>query len=154
VNDMYVAIKVRSNVKIKHGLGMTMDLLRLNRVNHCVLIPDKQLSMLKKVDAYITYGRIDEKTLALVLEKRGRLAGNKRLTEIVLKEKKLGTFTELAKKLLEEKTTLIQAGIKPVFRLNAPKKGHARAGIKTPFAMGGALGNRKNAINTLILRMM
>ena len=154
MNDMYVAIKVRSNVKIKHELGKTMHLLRLNRVNHCVLIPDKQLAMLKKVDAYITYGRIDEKTLAVVLEKRGRLAGNKRVTEAVLKEKNLGSFTELAKKLLDGNTTLIQAGIKPVFRLNAPKKGHARAGIKTPFAMGGALGNRKEAINALIMRMM
>ena len=39
-------------------------------------------------------------------------------------------------------------------KFNPPKKGHARKGIKKPFKMGGALGNRGTEINELIMRMI
>jgi large subunit ribosomal protein L30 len=41
-----------------------------------------------------------------------------------------------------------------VFRLSPPRGGFERKGIKTPFTMGGALGNRKEKINDLIKRMI
>jgi len=40
------------------------------------------------------------------------------------------------------------------FRLNPPKKGFGRKGIKLPFTKGGALGDRKDKINDLIRRML
>ena len=43
---------------------------------------------------------------------------------------------------------------KKFFRLCPPKGGFERKGIKTPFALGGALGNRKDKINDLIRRMI
>jgi len=43
---------------------------------------------------------------------------------------------------------------KHVFRLQPPKKGFERKGIKKPFTTGGALGNRKYKINDLIKRML
>lgn len=43
---------------------------------------------------------------------------------------------------------------KKVFRLNPPKKGYGRKGIKKAFSVGGALGDRKEKINDLIQRMM
>lgn len=38
--------------------------------------------------------------------------------------------------------------------LNSPSKGYGRHGIKVPFRHGGALGNRGEKINDLILRML
>ena len=43
---------------------------------------------------------------------------------------------------------------KKFFRLNPPKKGFGRKGIKVPFGIGGALGDRKEKINDLINRMV
>ena len=40
------------------------------------------------------------------------------------------------------------------FRLNSPRKGFGRKGIKKPFSTGGALGDRKDKINDLIKRML
>lgn len=41
-----------------------------------------------------------------------------------------------------------------VFRLNPPRKGYGRKGIKIAFSRGGALGDRKEKINDLLLRMV
>lgn len=44
--------------------------------------------------------------------------------------------------------------IKNYFRLNSPRKGFERKGIKKPFSIGGALGYRGSKINDLIKRMI
>ena len=44
--------------------------------------------------------------------------------------------------------------LKKYFRLNAPRKGFGRKGIKHPYQNGGALGYRGQAINELIKRMI
>jgi large subunit ribosomal protein L30 len=41
-----------------------------------------------------------------------------------------------------------------VLRLAPPRKGFERKGIKVPFTSGGALGDRKEAINDLVKRMI
>ena len=41
-----------------------------------------------------------------------------------------------------------------VFRLNPPRKGYGRKGVKMPFTKGGALGDRAEKINDLLLRMV
>jgi large subunit ribosomal protein L30 len=43
---------------------------------------------------------------------------------------------------------------KKFFRLNSPRKGFGRKGIKNPFARGGALGYRGEKMNDLIRRML
>ena len=47
----------------------------------------------------------------------------------------------------------VQKSIK-YFRLNSPKKGYGRKGIKHPFKNGGAVGYRGTKINDLIKRMV
>ena len=59
-----------------------------------------------------------------------------------------GEVDEETLNILREKST------KKFYRLNSPKKGFGRKGIKYPFNKGGALGNRKEKINDLIKRMM
>ena len=41
-----------------------------------------------------------------------------------------------------------------VYRLNSPRKGYGRKGTKLPFAKGGALGDRGDKINDLLVRMV
>lgn len=62
-----------------------------------------------------------------------------------------GEIDEATEKELVEKRA--EKG-KKVFRLSPPVKGHARGGIKKPFTLGGALGNRKTEINKLVKKML
>ncbi len=43
---------------------------------------------------------------------------------------------------------------KLIFRMSPPRGGFERKGIKTPFKLGGALGNRGSKINDLIKKMI
>ena len=61
----------------------------------------------------------------------------------------------VGEKLLIEKRGVMKDGqLKGFFRLHPPRKGYGRKGIKTPFRLGGGLGNRESAINDLIERML
>ncbi|MEM4239687.1 MAG: uL30 family ribosomal protein [Candidatus Woesearchaeota archaeon] len=40
------------------------------------------------------------------------------------------------------------------YALQPPRKGYGRKGIKLPFKVGGALGNRGEKINELLMRMV
>ncbi len=44
--------------------------------------------------------------------------------------------------------------IKKYFRLHPPRGGFERKGVKLPFTMGGALGNRGEKMNDLIKKML
>jgi len=151
---LYAAIRVRGSVNISPAIKKTMQILGLHRVNHLVLVRQSQFAMLKKAESYITFGEINEKSLALLLQKRGMQQGNKRLDEKFLKEKKFSSFAQMAKAVMEKKTGLRELGVKPVFRLKPPKKGFERKGIKKAYGVGGALGYRAADINELILRMI
>ena len=56
---------------------------------------------------------------------------------------------------VDEKTlTALKKKSGKIFRLNPPRKGYGRKGVKIPFRMGGAYGDRKEKINDLLTRMM
>lgn len=61
-----------------------------------------------------------------------------------------GEVNDEALKLLEAKK---KKGMKYV-ALHPPKGGFEHKGIKIPFGVGGALGNRKDKINALLKRML
>ncbi len=150
---MFAVIRVRGTVKLMGEIQDTMKHMRLHRVNHCVLVPDNATSkgMLQKTKDYVTWGEIDVDTLAEMLEKRGRLIGNKVLTEVDLVDTDYSDFKGLAEGLIAGDYKLGDP-IKPVMRLHPPAKGYE--GIKKPFVMGGALGYRGQHINDLIRRML
>lgn len=60
-----------------------------------------------------------------------------------------GEVDEETLKLLKEKK-----GDSQSYRLNSPRKGYGRKGIKRHFSHGGGLGYRGKAINDLIKRMV
>ena len=142
---MYAVVRVRGSVNMRKPLKDTLRMMRLTKVNHCVLIrKDPKLEgMIKKVKDFVTWGEIGDKTLENLISKRGRMLGDKILDEkevrsVLAKLKKSGNIKEIE-------------GFKPVFRLSPPKKGFE--GIKQAFPKG-ALGYRREKINELLERMM
>ncbi|HNT73214.1 MAG TPA: 50S ribosomal protein L30, partial [Methanothrix sp.] len=85
---MYAIVRLRGSVKTKPDIKDTLDMLRLHRINHCVVVPDSPhyRGMIQKVKDYVAWGEIDEEALASMLEMRGRLNGNKRLTDQFIRE--------------------------------------------------------------------
>ncbi len=140
---MYVVLRIRGSVNTSPELKATMKMLRLERVNHCVIVPKNESydGMLKKARDYVTWGEIDRNTLEKLVAKRGRLPGNRRLSE---KEAK-----EAAKKIMDK--GMKEAGIKGVFRLSPPSHGYRSIRAHYP---RGDLGNRGEKINLLIKRMI
>lgn len=152
---MLAVIRVKGELHLSVGKKRTLELLRLFKANHLVIIEEKPelKKMLKKIEEIVTFGELSEQALELLLEKRARLLGDKKLDAEFLKKHKAASLKELAKKILEGKAKLAELGVKPVFRLHAPRKGFERAGIKRAFAVGGAVGYRAHDINDLIKRM-
>ncbi|MDO8624683.1 MAG: 50S ribosomal protein L30 [Candidatus Diapherotrites archaeon] len=152
---MIGVVRMKGYVQTSAAIRETMQMLRLDRINHMVAVHDTPTvhGMLKKAEFLVTWGPLDAKTLGRVLEKRGRLAGDKALDAEFLKKNKAKDFEELAKQLMTGKTTLKALLIKPVFRLHPPRKGFGRQGVKKSFSVGGASGNRDELINGLIQRM-
>ena len=143
---MIAAIRIRGRVEKTAEVKNTLQRLRLRKKHVCVLLPEKKeiIGMLNKVKDFITYGEIDKETLKLLLEKRAKAEG----------DKSVKIEHGFAERLLKGEAKLEDAKIKPFFRLNPPRKGFERAGIKKPFTERGVLGYRGEKINELIRRML
>jgi large subunit ribosomal protein L30 len=135
-------ILVRGTVKTPQKVKDTLSMLKLNRKNHCVVLnvtPSLQ-GMLQKVKDYITWGEISDETFKELLDKRGaefKARGSDSKNKYSYKQ-----FESGKKKY------------KPYFRLNPPRKGFGRKGIKVSFQAGGGLGYRGDKMNNLIMRML
>ncbi|MFH1236939.1 MAG: 50S ribosomal protein L30 [Candidatus Aenigmatarchaeota archaeon] len=142
---MIAVIRVRGTVDKKKEINDTMKMMRLTRVNHCVIVrKEPQIEgMIKKVKDFVTWGEISEATLEKLVAARGRMEGDRKLDETTAKE--------IAGTIKKNKNMNGIKGFKPLFRLSPPKKGYE--GIKRAFPKG-ALGYRGDKINKLIERMM
>jgi len=149
-------IRLRSSINANHEVKLTMQSLRLNRVNHCVLVPDGKSydGMLQKAKDFITWGEIKTEVLTNMIIKRGKLTGGRPITNQYVKA---NTKHDSMIKFAEA----ITAGtyhykdlkdVKPIFRLHPPQRGFE--GIKRSYNDRGSLGYRGEAINDLILRML
>lgn len=152
---MYAVVRMRGQVNVRYTIEDTMKMLRLHKVNHCVFLPENPhyKGMVQKVKDYVAYGKIDASTLAEVLENRGRLEGNTRLTDEYIRENTdYDSIQAFAEAVVEGKASLKDVPkLKPVFRLHPPRKGHA--GIKRTVQQGGVLGNHDENINVLLHKM-
>lgn len=149
-------VRIRGHAKIRHDAVHTMRMLRLNRVNHCVILPKTPVveGMLRVVKDYVTWGEISPEGIARLLFHRGELVGGGRLTDAYVKENSSYTSILSFAKALEKgeaKLTDLK-GLKPVLRLSPPRKGHKTT--KRAFVEGGALGYRGPEIEKLIERML
>lgn len=142
---MIAAIRIRGSVRTRRGTEETLRMLRLSRKMHCVLLPknDSYKGMLQVVKDFITWGEISDVMLEKLVLKRGRKAGDKRLSS----EEIIGAITAL-----QSGTQANKLPIKPVFRLSPPSGGF-KHGIKHSYPKG-ELGYRKAAINELLEKMI
>jgi large subunit ribosomal protein L30 len=152
----YAVIRIRGRIGVRRDIADTLKMLRLHKVNHCVIVPETDTfkGMLQKVKDYVTWGEVNKETLVKLILKRGRLPGNKRVNREIIKELTGMEVEELAEKLIKGEIKLKDTPLKPVFRLHPPRKGFERGGIKKPFTAGGALGYRGEKINDLLEKMM
>ncbi len=152
-------IRIRGTVNIRRDIADTLRMLRLHKPHHLVLIPftSSYKGMLLKVQRTIAWGEIDFDTFLELLKKRGRIIGNKKLTDDIVKElskNKFSSMEELAKAIWEKKVSFKDIDwLKPVFRLHPPRGGY-RGSIKKPYELGGSYGFWGKMINELIKRMM
>ena len=111
---------------LKGTVNDTLRMLHLHRKNYCSVHKDSPSlrGMLQKSKDYITYGTITSEAY------------------------------EKLKKAKGEKNPKKEGELKPFFRLHPPIGGFERKGIKTPYARGGALGDRKDKMPELITKMM
>lgn len=129
--EKIVIVQVRGTIGASEGVRETLKSLRLHRQNYCTVVlkaPTVE-GMIQKAKDFITWGEIDEETHKMLIEKRG---GEDKGVSDSSKEK----------------------GQKGYFRLNPPRKGYGRKGVKKVFGEGGALGYRGEKINDLIRRML
>ncbi|MFH1447303.1 MAG: 50S ribosomal protein L30 [Candidatus Micrarchaeota archaeon] len=144
-------VRVRGSVGVYRKLNDTMRMLGLTRVNHCVVVKEAQLGMVKKCKDYLTWGEIDEETFTMLIIKRALKKGNKRLTPDDIEKAGFKSANEFAGKFMKSESTFDSLEVKKVFRLHPPRKGYVH--IKKPYPHG-ALGYRKGKINDLLKRMM
>ncbi len=150
----YAIVKMRGIVKSKPDVYRTLQLLNIERTNHCTLVEENAhyKGMLQKVKDYVAWGHVSEETLGLLLRSRGLLEGRKRLTDAYVKANTdFDSIEALSKAIIDGKASLRSVPqLKPLLRLHPPRKGHK--GIKKPFPRG-VLGYHGDHINDLLLQM-
>jgi large subunit ribosomal protein L30 len=152
----YAIIRVRGIVNVKPNIKKTLQLLNLTRVNHCVLTEESPSAkgMLQIVKDYVTWGEIEKDTLTKLIKEKGRLEGEKPITEDYLKS--ATSYKDIEK--LVEAITLKKLkfkeipNVKPLFRLDPPRKGYES--VKRAYTKKGTLGYRGKEINKLLEKML
>ena len=137
-NEKIAIILVRGLVGVRQDVKDTLSMLGLTRKNHCVVIPNNPINvgMIKKAKDYITWGPISEEVFKELVAKRG--------------EEWKGRVEDSKKKYTYKSLEVDGKKYKRYFRLNPPRKGFGRKGIKMPFKLGGGLGDRADKMDDLI----
>jgi len=153
----FLVIRARSDRGVNVRIKDTMSMLNLTKVNHATLIPDSPSyrGMLQKVKDYVTWGEVDASTVSSLIRQRGRLIGEKPITDEVVKSgSSFKSIDEISEAIASGEATLKEIeGMKPVFRLHPPRGSKGWGGIKRSYSVGGALGFRGEDIATLAERM-
>lgn len=149
-------VRVRGHAKIRSDAVDTMNMLKLNRANHCVILPVNATTkgMLQVVKDYVTWGEVGHETIARMLFQKGEVTGGGRLTDAYVKDNsKYTSILSLAKALEKNEASLGDVkGLKPMLRMPPPRHGYE--GAKRSYNDSGALGYRGAEIEKLIDRML
>jgi large subunit ribosomal protein L30 len=151
----YLVIRIRGRPDVKYDIKETLRRLRLNRKFHATIVPDDPIykAMLHKVKDYVVYGSVSPELVRSILLKRGRLVGDKPLTEEYVGEALKTSLDDLALRIANGELRLKDIKLlKPVFRLHPPRGGFKRS-TKKLVSYGGELGYRED-IDRLVSRML
>jgi large subunit ribosomal protein L30 len=151
----FAVVKVRGTIRAQREARETLELLRLARTNHAVLVDNRPsyVGMLYRVQNYVTWGEVSKETVALLLKERGRLAGGKKLTDESVEKLGYKSIDALADAIASCKVEYPKLpNVQPVFKLHPPSKGF-KGKTKKSFRAGGEAGYRGEKISELIKRM-
>lgn len=150
-------VRVRGSIHVKPGLKKTFEMLKITEPQRCILVDDRPeyKGMVMTINDYVTWGEIQSSTMEKLLRERGRVQGG-RLSDQFIKEKtKYQSIGDFVRDYMDFKAELGDIPtLKKVFRLNPPRRGFERLGIKKPYSVGGTLGYRGVKINELLERML
>lgn len=138
---MIALIRIRGQVKVDRKIVDTLKRLRLTRKYTCIILePSKeQAGMITKLRDFIAFGEVSQETLEKVIDARGKAIDSSKKID--------------SKKVAEEMSkgaTYDDVNLRNVFRLHPPRKG-INAKLHFP---KGVLGDNKEKINDLLLRML
>ena len=161
VSPLLLVIRIRGTLNVRKDMKSTLESLRLGRV-HTATLHRNEPSVKgapQAVKDFVAWGEVNEETLTALLQKRARLAANRRVeTEYLKKHLGVSDFAGLAKALMSLKVDFSALpGVKPYFRLHPPRKGYhvklerSRRGKKGKTSISGHLGK---GINELVSRMI
>jgi large subunit ribosomal protein L30 len=139
---MQALVQLRGVVNMNQDTRDTLGMLNVHSVNHATFVPetDTYRGMVSTVNDYVAYGEPSVETVALLVDRRGEpLEGEGDIDETwVAEHTDYDDIEDLAQALVEEETTLREAGLAPTLRLHPPRGGHD--GVKHPTKEGGELG--------------
>ncbi|MFT4297563.1 MAG: uL30 family ribosomal protein [Candidatus Woesearchaeota archaeon] len=124
-SEFVAVIRIRGGKKIDGDIKRTLAMLNLNNQHNMIILPAKS--------NYI--GMI------------------KKVKDYIT----WGVISSEIKSSIEKSAESKGKGLKPgqkVYRLHPPVGGFERKGIKTPYSMGGVLGDRSDKISNLINKMI
>jgi large subunit ribosomal protein L30 len=134
----------------------TLEFLHLTHTNHAVLIDSRPAykGMLQRVNNYVTWGEPTKETILMMLQKRARLAGGKKLTDEYIHKAGYKSIDDLAEAIVNCKIAFQKLpDVQPLLKLHPPSKGY-KGKTKKGFKAGGEAGYRGTAINELVKRMI
>lgn len=152
----FAVIRVRGHKNVNKDVEDTMSMLRLTRVNHCVVIPENEVmkGMLQKSKDYITWGEVSEETLTKMIRIRGKLMGDKPIDdEYISQNSQFSSIDDFVKSVVNDEVKYASLkDVKPIFRLHPPRQGYEA--VKKDIKTHGSLGYRGDKINVLIEKML
>ena len=99
-------LRIKGQADVPHWANTTLNLLKLEKKYRATILPIKEntAGMLKKIQHYISWQEIDTKTTKELLDKKGRRAGYKKITELKTFQKQvLKQLTILASVFIRRK---------------------------------------------------
>lgn len=148
---LLAVVRVKGSVNMRSNVKRTLIQLKLPKTFSVCLVPQNQeyLGMLNIAKDVICWGEIEKDKLTMLLIKRGRMIGDKKLTNENLQIfSNIKNIEELIDNLYSCKFRINKVkGLKPFFRLSPPKKGF-------PKRKKISMGNIGKNINVLLSRMI
>jgi large subunit ribosomal protein L30 len=150
----WMIVRVRGTIHARHDVVETLRYLHLSRPNHATVLPEDAnvRGMLTKVQGYVTWGEADPETVSLLIQERGETLAGERVGATAAGGKEPTPPLPELTRTVAEQGLLRASGLKPLFRLKAPKGGWRST--KKPYTLGGALGYRGRAVNDLVRKMI
>jgi len=161
-SPLFIVVRLKGSPNMQHDVKRTLCHLRLLRTFSACLLRSNPtyVGMLKSAKDVLSWGEIDRAHLGELLAKRGRLVGNKRLTEENIKNLlHFENLDTMAQAIFDGRIQIKDINhLKPFFRLSPPKGGlkvskrvHKFKAHKTRLFV---LGYINGAINELVSRMI